>query len=193
VWRWDQQEPFGVNVPDENPSALGVFEFPLRFPGQYFDIETGLHYNHYRDYDANLGRYGRSDPIGLLAGLNTYAYIHSSPLDATDPLGLIDWNFSGGVGGMGFWGTGGGSLSAGVIAGGGNVCFYEQVCILLGYGFAGGVGFEGGIGIGRLCSGVSRSVGVFGVAGKGLFGGGSISTRADFRSPAHWKVGSEWA
>src|SRR6185436_18569391 len=33
VWRWDQQEPFGVNVPDENPSGLGVFEFPMRFPG----------------------------------------------------------------------------------------------------------------------------------------------------------------
>ena len=35
MWRWDQQEPFGVNVPDENPSGLGVFEQPLRFPGQY--------------------------------------------------------------------------------------------------------------------------------------------------------------
>lgn len=35
VWRWDQAEPFGVNVPDENPLGLGAFEFPLRFPGQY--------------------------------------------------------------------------------------------------------------------------------------------------------------
>ena len=43
VWRWDQQEPFGVNAPDENPSSLGVFEFPLRFPGQYADKETNLY------------------------------------------------------------------------------------------------------------------------------------------------------
>jgi RHS repeat-associated protein len=57
VWRWDQQEPFGVNVPDENPGELGAFEFPLRFPGQYFDKETNLHYNYFRDYDPGLGSY----------------------------------------------------------------------------------------------------------------------------------------
>jgi RHS repeat-associated protein len=56
VWRWDQQEPFGVNVPDENPSGLGAFEFPLRFPGQYADKETNLYYNYFRDYDAVVGR-----------------------------------------------------------------------------------------------------------------------------------------
>ena len=37
VWRWDQQEPFGNNVPDENPSGLGTFDLPLRLPGQYFE------------------------------------------------------------------------------------------------------------------------------------------------------------
>lgn len=37
VWRWDQQEPLGDSPPDENPSGLGVFEFPLGFPGQYFE------------------------------------------------------------------------------------------------------------------------------------------------------------
>ena len=73
VWRWDQQEPFGVNVADENPSGLGAFEFPLRFPGQYFDKETNLHYNYFRDYDPSLGRYEESDLIGLRGGLNTYA------------------------------------------------------------------------------------------------------------------------
>jgi RHS repeat-associated protein len=61
VWRWDQQEPFGVNVPDENPSAVGASEFPLRFPRQYLDKETNLHYNYYRDYDPSTGRYGESD------------------------------------------------------------------------------------------------------------------------------------
>jgi RHS repeat-associated protein len=88
VWRWDQQEPFGVNVPDENPSGLGLFEFPLRFPGQYADKETNLHYNYFRDYDPSIGRYGKSDPIGLEGGLNTYAYVAGSPLSFADPDGL---------------------------------------------------------------------------------------------------------
>ena len=78
MWRWDQQEPFGVNVPDENPSSLGAFEFPLRFPGQYADKETNLYYNYFRDYASDLGRYEQSDPIGLKAGLNTYGYVHAT-------------------------------------------------------------------------------------------------------------------
>ena len=60
-WKWEQQEPFGVNAPDENPSSLGAFEFALRFPGQYFDKETNLHYNYFRDYDPQTG--GMSSPI----------------------------------------------------------------------------------------------------------------------------------
>ncbi len=88
VWRWDQQEPFGVNVPDENPSGLGMFEVPLRYPGQYADKETNLFYNYFRDYDAGLGRYEESDPIGLKGGLNTYAYVNSQPTRFSDPLGL---------------------------------------------------------------------------------------------------------
>jgi RHS repeat-associated protein len=88
VWRWDQQEPFGVSVPDENPSALGAFEFPLRFPGQYADKETNLFYNYSRDYDPYLGRYQQSDPIGLTGGLNTYLYVGAMPLSKADPLGL---------------------------------------------------------------------------------------------------------
>ena len=42
MWRWDQQDPFGANVADENPNALGTFDLPLRLPGQYFDKETNL-------------------------------------------------------------------------------------------------------------------------------------------------------
>ena len=88
VWRWDQQEPFSVNVPDGNPSGLGAFEFPLRFPGQYFDRETNLHCNYYRDYDPSIGGYKESDLIGLRGGLNTYAYVSSSPLSFIDAFGL---------------------------------------------------------------------------------------------------------
>jgi RHS repeat-associated protein len=89
VWRWDQQEPFGNNPADENPSGLGAFDLPLRLPGQYFDKETNLHYNHFRDYDSILGRYVQSDPIGLRGGIGTYAYVNSNPLSRLDRLGLV--------------------------------------------------------------------------------------------------------
>ncbi len=87
VWRWDQQEPFGNNPADENPSGLGAFDLPLRLPGQYYDKETNLSYNYFRDYDPSLGRYGESDPIGLYGGINSYAYGDSSPLVFVDPAG----------------------------------------------------------------------------------------------------------
>jgi RHS repeat-associated protein len=88
VWRWDQQEPFGNNVPDENPARLGTFDLPIRLPGQHSDAETGLHYNYFRDYDSSIGRYEESDPIGLRGGVNTYAYAIASPLIETDVAGL---------------------------------------------------------------------------------------------------------
>jgi RHS repeat-associated protein len=88
VWQWDQQEPFGANSPDQNPSGLGSFDFPGRYPGQYSDIETNLFYNYHRDYDPSLGTYKESDPIGLRAGLHTYAYGSGSPLLYVDPDGL---------------------------------------------------------------------------------------------------------
>ena len=84
VWRWDQDEAFGANVPLEN-LAGPVFDFPLRFPGQYADRETNLHYNYFRDYDPSLGRYVESDPIGLGGGSNTFAYVNGQPLLYFDP------------------------------------------------------------------------------------------------------------
>jgi RHS repeat-associated protein len=89
VWRWDQQEPFGNNPADENPSGLGVFDLPLRQPGQYYDKETSLHYNAFRDYEPSLGIYKQSDLIGLQGGINTYAYVGANPVRYADPLGLV--------------------------------------------------------------------------------------------------------
>lgn len=88
VWKWDQAEPFGDSPPDENPSALGVFPFPLRFAGTYDDFETNGAYNYSRDLDRALGRYRQSDPIGLQGGLNTYLHVRANPLRYADPLGL---------------------------------------------------------------------------------------------------------
>ena len=58
------------------------------FAGQYYDTETGLHYNYFRYYDPRTGRYITSDPIGLAGGLNTYGYVFNNPLYWSDFYGL---------------------------------------------------------------------------------------------------------
>src|SRR5262249_3939078 len=58
------------------------------FPGQYFDAETGLYYNGFRDYSPGIGRYIESDPIGLAGGLNLYAYGANDPIGGIAPDGL---------------------------------------------------------------------------------------------------------
>ncbi|EGK4120270.1 hypothetical protein IPA39_004702 [Escherichia coli] len=65
----------------------GRVEQNLRYQGQYLDRETGLHYNLHRYYDPDVGRFMVTDPIGLLGGLNLYAYA-PNPLSWIDPLGL---------------------------------------------------------------------------------------------------------
>lgn len=88
VWRWDGADPFGVMQPTDNPSGAGIFEYNPRFPGQLYDRETNLHYNYYRDYDPQTGRYVQSDPIGLGGGINTYDYGSGNPLSYVDRQGL---------------------------------------------------------------------------------------------------------
>jgi len=95
VWRWEGP-PFGEGAADQDPDGNGVqVSFNLRFPGQYFDKETGTHYNYFRDYDPGIGRYVQSDPIGLRGGVNTYAYVRGNPVSLSDSLGLytevIQW------------------------------------------------------------------------------------------------------
>jgi len=70
---------------DEDGNAITL---NIRFPGQYFDLETEMHYNYFRDYAPGLGRYVQSDPIGLAGGINIYGYAGGSPLLYFDPYGL---------------------------------------------------------------------------------------------------------
>ncbi|MFZ1745055.1 MAG: RHS repeat-associated core domain-containing protein [Nitrospirales bacterium] len=81
---WDAvYTPFG-----QVHSITGTATNNQRFPGQYFDQETGYHYNYFRDYDPTTGRYVQSDPIGLVGGFNRYAYAFGNPVSRFDFYGL---------------------------------------------------------------------------------------------------------
>jgi len=82
-------DPFGLATVNEDPdNDTNTVTFNLRFPGQYYDSETGLHYNLNRYYSPKEGRYITSDPIGLEGGLNTYLYAEANPIGIFDPMGL---------------------------------------------------------------------------------------------------------
>jgi RHS repeat-associated protein len=86
-WRWLLDgSPFGEDGTKNRLRGREILS--LRFPGQYFDKETGLHYNYFRDYDPGTGRYVESDPIGLKGGLSTFAYVANNPVQYSDRLGL---------------------------------------------------------------------------------------------------------
>ena len=127
AWRWDT-DPFGTTAPNQNPGKLGAFKYNLRFPGQYYQSETGLNYNYFRDYDPQTGRYIESDPIGLY-GRSVYAYAAGNPLSNIDPLGLLTLSigytgssvlgFGGNVGGGVYFNYSGGQINVGTYVSGG--------------------------------------------------------------------------
>lgn len=84
-WQWAYaSNPFGENV----PTSGNGYVLNLRYAGQYFDAESGLVHNGFRDYEAATGRYLQSDPVGLAAGASTYGYANGSPMRRTDAAGL---------------------------------------------------------------------------------------------------------
>ncbi|MDQ7994618.1 MAG: RHS repeat-associated core domain-containing protein [Luteibacter sp.] len=84
LWQWAYAgNPFG----EKAPVSSSGYVLNLRYPGQYFDAESGLAYNVNRDYEAATGRYIQSDPVGLEGGTNTYAYALSNPMLQVDPKG----------------------------------------------------------------------------------------------------------
>jgi RHS repeat-associated protein len=82
VWSGDYK-PFG-----EVASSVSTVQNHFRFPGQYYDTETAMHYNYHRYYQQKTGRYVTPDPIGVPAGPNLFEYAESDPVSKYDPFGL---------------------------------------------------------------------------------------------------------
>jgi RHS repeat-associated protein len=88
VWQ-ATYSPFGLaTINNDVDGDNNKVELNIRFPGQYYDKETELHYNWHRYYDPKVGRYITSDPLGLSAGINTYGYVEQNPIVNIDPKGL---------------------------------------------------------------------------------------------------------
>lgn len=93
VWSWES-DAFGSTAPNEDVDGDGnITVVNLRFPGQYFDAESGLHQNWFRDYDPSTGHYIENDPIGLLGGANTFIYSNQNPISLFDSDGLFSREF----------------------------------------------------------------------------------------------------
>ncbi len=102
IWRANTT-PFGAAYVEQDVDQDGnSFVLNIRFPGQYYDAESGLHYNWHRYYDPEIGRYITSDPIGLAAGINTYGYAYQNSIMNIDPRGLFVPQIAGGLGGFAF-------------------------------------------------------------------------------------------
>ncbi|NUW71977.1 RHS domain-containing protein [Vibrio mediterranei] len=162
VWK-ASYSPFGkATVTTEQ------IKFNLRFPGQYYDAETGLHYNWHRYYDPSLGRYLQSDPLGLHAGVDTYGYVNGNPLSLSDPTGLCPWCL------------GGAAIAAAIDVfvqynenGGFNNFNYLSLVTSAGTGFMGG-------GLGTVTTSISTRLGwlaVSNMAGNAAIGAGAAYIR----------------
>jgi RHS repeat-associated core domain len=141
IWSWAYQ---GNAFGEQQPTSTTGYVLNLRYPGQYYDAESGTNYNYFRTYEAATGRYLQSDPIGLTGGISTYAYVGGDPLSYTDPLGLSGLGFNAGGSAQGglinggamqassgvglFWGHGlnaGGYTASGSFAGQGNFDYHS--------------------------------------------------------------------
>lgn len=106
LWQWARTgNPFG----EATPTTSTGYTLNLRFPGQYWDAESGLSYNMNRDYEPASGRYIQSDPWGVGAGPSTYLYAGGNAVLNTDPLGF-DYAQQ--------WSTGGAAIGGSVVLGG---------------------------------------------------------------------------
>ena len=103
--------PFGVAVSEVLKSTI---DQPIRFQGQLLDWESGLFYNRNRYFQAERGAYITKDPIGLLGGINAYAYVGNNPTRYVDPLGLVRWDQVG-SNTVGLLGSGAGVLLGGAL------------------------------------------------------------------------------
>ncbi len=92
--RWEARRLHGAKVQEQTQGDIPEGERReqnLRFQGQYLDRETGLHYNTFRYYDADIGRFISPDPIGLEGGINLGSY-SPNPISWIDPWGWACWN-----------------------------------------------------------------------------------------------------
>ncbi len=88
VWHGEQRPFGGLFLEETDPDGNGIhLTQPFRFPGQYFDAETGLHYNYFRDYDPKLGRYIEADPIGQGGEWNVFGFAGQNSIKNTDKFG----------------------------------------------------------------------------------------------------------
>jgi RHS repeat-associated protein len=105
AWQWaysafgDEQPTLGskrftdaTTTPTTGTTSIPEVTFNLRYLGQYYDKESGLHYNYFRSYSAERGRYTQADPIGLDGGFNRFGYVSGNPLLMFDLFGLKDYS-----------------------------------------------------------------------------------------------------
>jgi RHS repeat-associated protein len=171
VW-WGTYKAFGSCWAKEGCSI----ENNLRLPGQYYDVESGLHYNCFRYYDPIVGRYISQDPIGYAAGdFNLYRYCGNDPVNAFDPTGeaiplaVLGIAFLVHTIGGAITGAAGGMISGGIVGAANSVsdnrrCWCDGVWGGMKHGFVVGasvgavVGPVGGFSAGSIVSGFSNAL-----------------------------------